>query len=188
MLPEELLMQISSGNAAAFRQFYELFKDKVYNTCLSYLQDIPEAEEVLQDVFVEIYQSASKFRRQSSVSTWVYRITVNKCIDKVRYRNRQKRAAIIFGLFSKTTGEASSDFISFEHPGVLAENRETAKILFAAIRQLPEQQQAAFILKYIEGLTQKEIAEILNVSGKAIESLLQRAKTNLRKLLADFNG
>lgn len=187
-MPGELLKLICSGDATAFRQFYDLFKDRVYNTCLSYLQNVPEAEEALQDVFVEIHNSAHKFRQQSSVSTWVYRITVNKCIDRIRYRNRQKRFVFMSSLFNTTTGELIHDPPSFEHPGILAENKEKSKLLFGAIRQLPENQQTAFILKHIEGLTQKEIEEIMTLSGKAVESLIQRAKANLRKLLTDIDN
>lgn len=185
MLPDDLLNQVKEGNANAFRQFYEMFKDRVYNTCLSYLQNVPEAEEVLQDVFVEIHHSANAFRQQSSVSTWVYRITINKCIDHIRYRNRQKRFAFISGLFN-SGGDLIHNPSTFEHPGILAENKEQAKILFSAIRQLPRQQQTAFILRHIEGLPQKEMAQIMNMSEKAVESLLQRAKGNLRKLLVNF--
>jgi RNA polymerase sigma factor (sigma-70 family) len=185
-LPEDLLRRINEGDATAFRQFYELFKDRVYNTCLSYLQNEEEAEEALQDVFVEIHNSAAKFRGQSSASTWVYRIAINKCIDRIRYKNRQKRFAFMSSLFSNT-GDLLHDPASFEHPGILAENKEKSKLLFGAIRQLPENQQTAFILKHVEGLKQKEIEDIMNISGKAVESLLQRAKVNLRKTLKDLS-
>jgi RNA polymerase sigma factor (sigma-70 family) len=183
MSPEQLLQQIILGDQPAFRQLYELFTDRVYNTCLSYLQNQEEAEEAAQDVFVEIYQSAVKFQGKSTVSTWVYRIAVNKCLDRIRYKNRQKRFAFLSSLFHKDTGELLHDPASFEHPGVLAENKEKAAMLFAAIRLLPENQQTAFILRQVEGLPQRDISAIMNLSEKAVESLLQRAKANLRKEL-----
>jgi len=186
MQAEELLFLISNGDNTAFKQLYELFKARVYNTCLSHLQHIGEAEEATQDVFVEIHKSAGEFKGNSAVSTWVYRITVNKCVDRIRYRNRQKRFAIVTSIFSKETGALLHNPVEFNHPGVVYENREKAAKLFAAIRQLPENQQSAFILKQVEGLPQREIAGILNMSEKAIESLLQRAKANLRKILGDM--
>lgn len=186
MQAEELLFKVSQGDTNAFKQLYELFKGRVYNTCLSHLQSVEEAEEAVQDVFVEVHRSATEYKAQSSVSTWVYRITVNKCIDRLRYRNRQKRFAVITGMFSKSTGALLHDTPEFMHPGIVYENRERAAKLFAAIRQLPENQQSAFILKQVEGLPQREVAEIMGMTEKAIESLLQRAKANLRRILGDM--
>ena len=186
MQAEELLFLISNGDNAAFKQLYELFKGRVYNTCLSHLQHAGEAEEATQDVFVEIHKSSGEFKGNAAVSTWVYRITVNKCIDRIRHRNRQKRFAIVTSIFSKETGALLHNPPEFNHPGVVYENKEKAVKLFSAIRQLPENQQSAFILKQVEGLSQKEVAGALDMSEKAIESLLQRAKANLRKILGDM--
>ncbi len=186
MPPEKLLKLISNGDQAAFRQFYDLFKDRVYNTCLSYLQHEPEAEEATQDVFIELHHSADSFGGRSSVATWVYRIAINKCLDRLRYQNRQKRFAFISSLFNRDTGALMHDKPTFEHPGVVLENKEKAGYLFKAIKELPESQQTAFIMKQVEGLSQKEVAEIMGMTEKAVESLLQRAKTGLRKILGDF--
>ncbi len=186
MLPEELLQHIANGDPKALRELYEYFKTRVYNTCLSYLQDENDAEETVQDVFIEVFQSADGFKGKSLVSTWIYRISVNKCLDKLRYKNRQKRFALVYSIFNKDTGAIQYDKLVFDHPGVKMENRELAAILFNAIRQLPENQQTAFILKQVEGLSQKEIADIMNMNVKAVESLLSRGKETLRKLLGDY--
>ena len=186
MLPEQLLQEIASGNQASLKKLYALFKDKVYNTALAYLQNIEEAEEAAQDVFIEIYQSAANFKATSSVSTWIYRITVNKCLDRLRHQKRQKRFAFISSIFKQEGNELAYDAQGFEHPGVQLENKEMASTLFAAIKQLPENQQTVFILKQVEGLHQKEIAEVTGLTEKAVEGLMQRAKANLRKLLEKF--
>ncbi|MCB0700410.1 MAG: RNA polymerase sigma factor [Chitinophagaceae bacterium] len=170
----------------SFKQFYELFNARVYNTCLSHLQNEAEAEEAAQDVFLEIHKAAASFKGTSKVSTWVYRITVNKCIDLIRYKNRQKRFAFISSIFNKDTGELMHNPPEFNHPGIVYEQKEKAAKLFGAIKQLPENQQTAFILKQVEGLSQKEVAEIMDMGEKAVESLLQRAKSNLRKMLGDM--
>jgi RNA polymerase sigma factor (sigma-70 family) len=101
MLPEQLLQEIASGNQASLKKLYTVFKDKVYNTALAYLQHTEEAEEATQDVFIEIYESASTFKATSSVSTWIYRITVNKCLDRLRHQKRQKRFAFITSIFKQ---------------------------------------------------------------------------------------
>jgi RNA polymerase sigma factor (sigma-70 family) len=186
MLPEELLQKVISGDRQAFGQLYEQFKSKVYNTCLAYLQQENDAEEATQDIFVEVFHAAETFRGTASVSTWIYRIAINKCLDRLRYKNRQKRFAFISSLFNIETGALMYDSPVFDHPGVKLENKEKAAVLFKAIKELTENQQTAFILKHVEGLTQKEIAAIMNIGEKAVESQLSRAKDNLRKILSDF--
>jgi RNA polymerase sigma factor (sigma-70 family) len=160
-----------------------LFKDRVYNIALGYLQNAEDAEEIVQDVFVEVFNAAHTFKGQSSISTWIYRIAVNKCLDALRYRKRKKRFALIVNLFKQDFAEAKHGNPHFEHPGILLENKEKSALLFAAIDTLPEQQKTAFVLSYVEELPQKEVAEILGISVKAVESLIQRAKGKLRKEL-----
>ena len=165
------------------QQLVETYKGLVFNTALSFLQHREEAEDITQDIFIEVYQSLSKFKEQSTISTWIYRITVNKCLDQLRAKKRQKRFGFITSLFHHETGEVLHEVSHFDHPGIELEKKEKARILFRAIERLPENQKTAFILWHIEELPQKEIAEIMQASVKAVESLLQRAKTNLRKEL-----
>jgi len=186
MPPEVLLQQMLDGDATAFRQLYDLFYQRVYNTCLLYLQQVPEAEEATQDVFLELHQSAVKFRADASLTTWIYRIAVNKCLDRQRYKQRQKRFAFLTSIFHRDTGELIHDMPVPQHPGIALEQKENAAVLYAAIHQLPENQQTAFILKQAEGLPQKEIAQIMGVTEKAVEALIQRAKAGLRQKLGDF--
>jgi RNA polymerase sigma-70 factor (family 1) len=183
-VPEELLQLIRQKDQEAFRKFFDLYRSRVYNTCLSYLQNAEDAEEITQDVFIEIYNSASSFQGKSSVNTWVYRIAINKCLDKLRFKQRKKRFAFMSSLFHEDTGALKHDNPDFVHPGVALENKESAALILHAIRQLPENQQTVFILRQVEGLSQKEISAIMNTSEKAVESLQQRAKVKLRELLA----
>lgn len=182
-----LLEKGRAGEKVAFKAFYEKFKSRVFNTSLSYLQNIEEAEEITQDVFVEIYNSVNTYKGESSVSTWIYRITVNKSLDALRYRKRKKRSGFLVSLFKKDSAELQIDMPHFDHPGVALENKEKAKILFKVIAELPDQQKTAFILSHIEDLSQKEMAVVMKVSEKAVESLIQRAKANLRKKLEIFD-
>lgn len=149
------------------------------------VQDMDAAEDIAQEVFVTVFRNILSFKEQANISTWIYKITVNKCLDHLRAATRQKRG----GIFSRHTGDmdaAANAAPDFVHPGVVAENREKAKFLFRAIAILPENQKTAFILTHVEDLPQKEVAEIMNMSLKAVESLLQRAKANLRKQLEDM--
>lgn len=170
----DLITAIAQGDRIAFATLYELFAAKVYNTALSYTQNEQDAEEVTQDVFTNIFRHAVKFKGNAAVNTWIYRITVNTSLN---YIKRKKRFSFL------NFSESKRDQPDFEHPGVLLENKEKAKILFKVIDTLPDKQKTAFILSFIEDLPRQEVANIMEISLKAVESLLQRAKKNLRKKL-----
>ena len=181
-----LIQQIALGDQTALAELYEHFKSRVYNTALGYLQNTEEAEEVTQDVFVKIYQAAARFEGKSSVSTWIYRIAINQSIDRLNHRKRQKRFGFVLRLLPGAQAEPALDLPHFDHPGVLLDKKENARILFQAIESLPEQQKTAFILSFVEELPRQEVADVMDLSLKAVESLLQRAKVNLRTRLEDF--
>jgi len=159
-----------------------MYEQRVRSTAMSMLQDVEQAEDIAQEVFVTVYKSMLSFNEKSALSTWIYRITVNKCIDHLRSKNYKKRRFT----FSTGSDKNDSQIPDFIHPGVLAENREKATHLFKAIKTLPENQQTAFILFHVEELSQREIGEVMQISIKAVESLLQRAKVNLRKYLENW--
>ncbi|WP_421764363.1 RNA polymerase sigma factor [Ekhidna sp.] len=177
------LHSISQGNEEALEQLYNNYCDRVFNTLISYTKNEEDAEELLQDVFVSIYNTATSFKFNSSVSTWIYRIAVNKSLDFLRKKNSQKRSGIFTSLYVKHSSEVKHETPDFDHPGVKLENKEDAQQLFKAIDSLSENQKTAFILTQVEGLPQKEVAEIMKQSRKSVESLVQRAKTSLRKEL-----
>ena len=173
-LHHELIQSIARGDRAAFQQFYALFSDKVYNTALTYVQNKQDAEEITQDVFSKIFKSAAKFKGNAAVSTWVYRITINTSLNQIK---RKKRFSFL------KFGETQQDLPDFEHPGVLLENKENAKALFKVIDTLVDSQKTAFILSFVEDLPRQEVADVMDISLKAVESLLQRGKKNLREKL-----
>lgn len=177
------LSRIANGEADGLRQLYDAFSTRVYNTAVSYVQDASDAEEVTQDVFVEIWRGATKFGGSSAVSTWIYRITVNRSLDVLRHRRRKKRTAVLLRLFDPKSGKPEYDIPDFLHPGIMMERQEDSKLLFAAIDGLQVQQKTAFILRHVENLSQKEVAEVMKLSVGAVEQLLQRAKGNLRKMI-----
>lgn len=181
----DLIEKIKRGDQRALESLFFIYKDKVFNTALSYLQNNEDAEEILQDVFVEVFNSADKFKGNSSISTWIYRITVNRSLDRLRHRNRKKRFAVFTSIFNRDTGALEIDQPEFYHPGIESDLKERSAILFKALNRMPENQRASFILSKIEGLSYKEISEILNISVSAVESLMVRAKQNLRDYLSD---
>ena len=182
----ELISLLRNGDAAAFEMLVKTHQHRVFNTCLGIMQQREEAEDVAQEVFIEVYQSIHHFRGESKLSTWLYRIAVTRSLDALRKKKRKKRFAFLKSLFSDSGDELKFDAPDFVHPGVLLENQERSKILFAAIDTLPENQKTAFILSKIEDLSQKEISEIMGNSVGAVESLLSRARLNLQKQLEEY--
>ena len=182
---QQLLELLAKGNELAFKQLYDRYSSKVYNTLLSYTKNAEDAEELLQDVFLTIFNSAASYRSESKVSTWIYRVSINKSLDFIRKKNSQKRFGIFSSLYRKDSGEIQYESVDFVHPGVKLENQEEAKLLFKVIDGLSENQKTAFILTQIEDLPQQEVAEIMKITRKAVESLVQRSKANLKKILTN---
>lgn len=181
---DKLTESLKRGDPKALESLFSIYKDKVYNTALSYLQNIQDAEELTQDVFIEVFNSAGSFKGDSSLNTWIYRITVNKSLDRIKYQKRKKRFAVITSIFGGESGELSVDTPDFIHPGIESDLKERSQILFKALEKLPGNQKTAFILSKLESLSYKEISEVMNCSISSVESLIHRAKQNLIKLLS----
>ncbi len=159
-----------------FETFYIKNKNFVYNLALQYVQNIEEAQEITQDVFLKAHQKIHTFKGDATLETWLYRITINTSLDAIKAKKRKKR----FAIFSQNQDELNK-YTNFNHPGVTLENKEALQQLFGLINKLPQTQKTALILIKIEGKSIKEVAHILEKTPKAIESLLQRAKTQLKK-------
>ena len=181
----ELIGKLQRGEQEAFSRVVDLYQDMVYNTVLSIVQNEADAEDITQEVFVQVHQSVKLFKGDSKFSTWLYRITITKSIDFEKRRKRKKRFAFVQNLFGEKEEEQNHP-VEFNHPGVLLENKEKAGELFKALQQIPDNQRIAFTLSKIEGLNNQEIAAIMNTSFYAVESLLARAKTSLKKKLKNY--
>ncbi len=180
-----LIEGLVKGDEASFKTLFDLYKDKVFNTSIGFLANESDAEDIAQEVFIEVFRSIKSFEGKSKLSTWIYRITVTKSLDLIRRKNRKKRAALFTSFFG-TGDELKNEPADFFHPGVELENKELSSILFKAIDKIPEHQKTAFILHKIEGLSYQEICEVMGNSVPAVESLIHRAKTNLRKILKNY--
>ncbi len=164
----------------SFRSVYEEFKDLVYNLSLQYVHNTDDAQDLTQEVFVKIHDHLPRYDPSaSSLKTWIYRITVNHSLDFLKAKKSKKRFAFITSLFSSSEHEEDIDPGHFDHPGVLLEDKEEVEFLFTLIDALPDKQRTALILTKIEDRSQKEAAEIMEISPKALESLVQRAKQSI---------
>lgn len=182
---QELLFGLRNKEEAAFKELVSIYQDRVFNTALGFLQNHTDAEDVAQEVFIQVYRSIHQFREGSLLSTWIYRITTTKSLDHLRSKKRKKRFGFITNLFGEDNKPVHETY-DFNHPGILQENKEAAAILFGLVSGLPENQRTAFILHKVEELPYREIAAILHTSEAAVDSLLQRAKQNLRKKINEL--
>lgn len=180
-----LIEQLKQGDEAAFKTIVTTWQDMVYNTALGVLQNTEDAEDVAQEVFLQVYESIKTFKGESKFSTWLYRITLTKSMDHIRRKKRKKRFGLVQSLFGQEN-EPVYDPPDFHHPGVALDNRERAAVLMQAVKKLPENQQIAFTLHKMEGLSYQEVSEVMKTSVSSIESLLHRAKNNLKKLLEKY--
>ncbi len=157
--------------------------------CLHYVLNPEDAQDITQEVFVKIYQRYHQYNPQSaSLKTWICRIAINHCLDFLKAKKSKKRFGFLSPLFQMDSDEPISNAIEVNHPGIQTENKEAIESLLQIIYTLPENQKTAIILCRIEDRSQKEVAEIMNTSVKAVESLLQRAKQTIQKRLTDSEG
>ncbi len=171
-----------------FEQIYNEHKNQVFNLALQYVQNYEDAQEITQDVFVSIHKSLFTFKEQSKLSTWIIRITINKSLDYIKAKKRKKRFGFLVSILHSETNEVIYDVPNFNHPGVQLESKEAIENIFKLINQLPDNQKTALILSKIENKKQAEISEIMNISIKSVESLIQRAKLNLSDKLNKPKG
>lgn len=183
--PDQILIdELKQGKEWAFKELVENYQQKVYNTCLGFVKNPEEADDLTQEVYIEIFRSILKFRMESKLSTWIYRIAINKSLECLRAKKRKKRFAQLRSLFYPD--DSVIEVPDFEHPGVIAENKERSKVLFQAMEKLPESQRTAYTLHKVEGLGHEEIAGIMKKTVSSIESIMHRAKNNLQKYLHDY--
>jgi RNA polymerase sigma-70 factor (ECF subfamily) len=177
MEDKQLVDNLIRGDENSFRMMVDQYRQTVVNVCFRIMLNTEDAEDIAQEVFIEVFFSIKKFRGASKLSTWIHRIAVSKCLDEIKKRSRKKRIA----MFGKTTGLdevvhwLTGDNFADSH---IIHSEELAK-LNDALSKLPENQRIALALSKIEGLSNTEISEILDKSVSSVDSLVFRAKQNL---------
>jgi RNA polymerase sigma-70 factor (ECF subfamily) len=183
MTDKELVNEISNGNQHVFRMFVEKHQLPVFKVCNGFIHNKEDSEDIAQEVFVEVYQSIHNFRGEAKLSTWLYRIAVNKSLNYLRKNKIKKNLKSIESLFAGNKNRLDEIEDNNLRPDENIEQNERSGILFRAVNSLSTNQRIAFILNKYEDLSYKEIAEIMNTSLPAVESLIHRAKINLQKKL-----
>lgn len=176
----ELIDGLKNNSRDAFRFLVERYQDLVVTTCYNFLQNRDDAHDMAQEVFIEVYRSIHKFRQDAAISTWLYRIAVNKSLNHLR-KNKSRQIFMPEERMHSSEGAidnlAEPDFTKpYEKE---AEYVRRARMLHKAIDELPANQKTAFTLHKFNNLPYKEIASVMELSLTAVESLIHRAKKNL---------
>jgi RNA polymerase sigma-70 factor, ECF subfamily len=184
VLERELIRKVAAGERAAFKQLFDSHSPRVYNFLLRLVGNSDDAEELTQDVFVSLWRHAANLRGESKLSTWLYRVAVNKSI------NFRKRGGLFFQVKQLFSLEAEDESIieklpaaDSDRPDRKVEMQEARLELADIMGSLPARQREVYLLHKLEGLSYKEIADELHVSLGTIESLMHRAKENLQKAI-----
>lgn len=171
-----LILRLRQGDTSALADIYERYKDRVYRTALAITRDPAAAEDILQECFVRLFTHADGLRTTEPVGPWLYRVAVNLSVDWLSHRQRW------FGLINRLI-ERWTVPLRVER---VVEERELQEKVQNAIRSLPLPQQVVVVLHYLEGLSLKEIAEILEVPEGTVKSRLHYAREALRERLTEW--
>jgi len=188
MNDHENIEKILQGDRNCYRVLVERHQSMVFRTCLGFVHNKEDADDLTQEVFIQAYQSLRTFKGEAAFSTWIYRIAVNASLHKVRKSSKfsfLQRFDIIFGSDrDKNIVPPDSQNENPESMLILNEQREWVQ---KALNSLPQNQRTAIVFSKYDDLPQKEIAVIMHTTVGAVEALIQRAKTNLRKKLLYYH-
>lgn len=173
-------------SATLFNRLVDENKDLVFNLCYRILRNIEDAEDAAQETFISAYKAIENFRGDSAIRTWLYRIALNKSLDLRKSKNAKRKYGHLLSLLSYYKPIKNLESVYASSPERRVEDSERKEVLEAALNSIPEAQRTAILLSKYDGMSQKEIAYAMNLSEKAVESLISRAKKNLQKLLKNY--
>lgn len=175
----ELIARLQKRDEAAFEELIRQYEKKVYSLCFRMCGNSEDAEEAAQDAFLALWRGIDRFRQESSLSTWIYRLATNACIDTLRRRKKQS------GSVSLDDEELFVDAVDTSpQPQETVEHRETQKLLQEGLSALPEEYRKVLILREIEGLSYTEIAESASIELGTVKSRISRGRSLLRNFLS----
>jgi RNA polymerase sigma-70 factor (ECF subfamily) len=187
-----LIESFRKGSIEAYEELLERYESKVYNLAMRFTRNHEDAEEVLQDVFTTLYQKLEGFQGKSAFSSWLYRIIVNAAFMKLRKRKQNNTISIEDLAPTIRQQQVEKEHSISNRSDLLSINKEMRDIIDSALNRLPDQYRAVFVLRDVDGLSNQEVGEILDLSIPAVKSRLHRSRLMLRKRLQtywdDFTG
>jgi len=187
-----LLARLQAGDESALRDLAEAYGSKIYQLAFRYLRNKEDAEEVMQDVLYKVYRKIGAFRGDAALSSWIYRITFNAAMSRLRtakYQRTQNDELSMTVVDGDEAGPARNEIADWSD---MADERvfrsQLRRKVFSAILALPAIYRAPVMLRDIQGMSTEEASELLRVKDQTLKSRLHRGRLILRKQLADFAG
>jgi RNA polymerase sigma-70 factor, ECF subfamily len=184
-LERSLLRRLRERDERAFRELVEAHRDRVFNICYRMMGSRTDAEDVAQEVFIAVFKTIDTFREESKFSTWLYRVAVNHCKNRIKYlarrqdRNRDELDENSGGVNGATTGMP----VRAPQPDRALEGIQMEEVLREAVNSLDEEHRIVVVLRDVEELSIEEICEITDLPDGTVKSRLHRARLALRKKL-----
>ncbi|RJP59328.1 MAG: sigma-70 family RNA polymerase sigma factor [Candidatus Auribacter fodinae] len=180
----DLISAVREGKIEAFDQIVRRYESKVLGVLYGMMRNSDDARDVAQDVFVKAYKSVDKFRGDSKLYTWLYRITVNMAIDYMR--KKQKKAKVEYNDEVKISDDNPAVPVDRINPSKTVQNKELRTKLQEAIEQLPEEQKSTFVLREMQDMSYQEIADVMNCSVGTVMSRLFYARKKVRDMIKPY--
>lgn len=181
----DLVNSFKEGNTIAFERLVIKYQDRIFNLCFRFLGNRQEAEDIAQEIFIKVFKALKRFRSESSFYTWIYRITINTCKNRIKsldYRRSKKNITLDDERDPKYNSESFTSGVD-SNPDQIIEKKERIKLIQNAIKDLTYDHRAVIILRDIEGFTYEEISEITGHKLGTVKSKLSRARNDLREKL-----
>ena len=184
----QLMLRFQAGDDDAFRELFEKYTRAIVNFAYHFVGSRPRAEELAQDVFLQVYKAAPRYEPHAKFTTWLYRIATNACLNEVRRPERRYKTR---PLEHETEDSSERGEIAFPDPQAISgeaasSGRELEAKIQVALGDLPANQRAALVLSRVDGMSYREVAEALECSESAVKSLVFRATATMRKELTEF--
>ena len=189
---ERFLRRLREYDERAFNELCELYQQRVFHLSFRMLGRRDEAEELTQDVFVQVFKSIASFRGDSKLGTWIYRITVNLCKNRIKYLARRhenaKQELEPLAERAPLQGAKGVTFAEVARPDDMAQGRQMEVLVQRAIANIEPDFREVLILREIEGLSYDEIAEVTGVAVGTVKSRIHRARTMLKSAIEKLAG
>ncbi|MBB4687259.1 RNA polymerase sigma factor SigM [Amycolatopsis jiangsuensis] len=173
----DLIAAHAAGDPHAFSELVRRHRDRMWAVALRTLRDPEEAADALQEAFISAFRAAGKFRAESQVTTWLHRIVVNACLDRIRRRQARPTVPLPETGFNEPVA-----------PGDSMAERETSLLVHQALGQLPEEQRAPIVLVDVEGYSVAETAKMLGIAEGTVKSRCARGRGKLAKVLGHLRN
>ena len=180
----DMLQAVMAGDGTAYRGLVEKYQGRVYAMVYGMVRNREDARDITQEAFVKAYRNLDSFRLEASFYTWLYRIAMNLAIDFTRKRKRRETAGFDDGIAQRDDDGSIADVHQQEGPGRALERKQLFDQIMTAMEKLPDDQRQVILLREMEGLAYKEIAEVMGIPEGTVMSRLFYARKKLQKLLA----